>query len=225
MGWAFMIIKIFEKIKKKNNSDGFFWSIYLFLQLVVLRAISRIKSIALEAPEIYIGPGCEFIGIRHIKFGSNISINRGLWLHAVTEFEGDKFNPNITLGDRVKFSNGVHISSIYKISIGNDVLFGSNVFVSDHNHGSYSKYNPDSPDVPPSQRRLKGGGEVIIERNVWIGDNVNIVGPVIIGSGSVIAANTVVRKNIPPNSIVAGAPGKVIKTYNSTSGCWDTSPK
>jgi lipopolysaccharide O-acetyltransferase len=139
----------------------------------------------------------------------------------VTEYAGVKFNPIIELGDRVKFSNGVHITAINQIIIGNDVLFGSHVYISDHNHGGYSGDLHTPPTVPPADRVLHSNGKVVIEANVWIGDNVNIVGPVTIGYGAVIAANSVVRKDVPSNTIVAGAPARLLKMFNASNQEWE----
>ena len=54
-------------------------------------------------------------------------------------------------------------------------------------------------------------GDVIIGKNVWIGDKVTILPNVKIGDGVVIGANSVVTKDIPPCSVVAGNPAKIIK--------------
>jgi len=213
-------IKFLNKVNRKIRSDGLFWGLYLFILQIFQRGSSIVYSLILHAPNISVGPGCQFMGVKFIKFGKNISIYRNLWLQAVTEYEGIKFEPEIHLGDRIKMSNGVHITSINKIKIGNDVLFGSNVYVSDHNHGGYSGDFHTPPSIPPAMRDLLAGGEVFIEDNVWIGDNVNIVGPVRIGYGSIIAANSVVRKDVPPQTIVAGAPAKIIKVFDISTGQW-----
>lgn len=55
---------------------------------------------------------------------------------------------------------------------------------------------------------------VIIEKNVWIGENVVILKGVTIGEGSIIAASCVVTKNVPPFSLYGGVPGKIIKSLN-----------
>lgn len=64
---------------------------------------------------------------------------------------------------------------------------------------------------PPLLRPLYSKGQVVIGKNVWIGDKVTILPGVSIGDGSVIAANSVVTKSIPPYSIAAGIPAKIIK--------------
>lgn len=215
------MFEIYKKINKKIRADGLFLGIYL----IGCRGLSKIKSkilgVILRAPNINVGDGCRFYGTQFIKLGNDMTIYRNLWLEAVSEYKGKEYSPIIQVGDRVKFSNGVHISAINKITIGNDVLFGSNVYVSDHNHGAYSGSVHTPPTIPPAERELHSAGEVIIEDNVWIGDNVNIVGPVRIGFGAVIAANTVVRKDVPPRAIVAGIPARIIKTFNETTKRWE----
>ena len=216
-----MIDKIYLTIARKIRSDGLALGTYILIARVLQRIKSVFYSWILDAPSINLGSGCQIYGARYIQFGRSISIYRNLWLEAVTEYRGEKFYPVIKIGDRVGFSNGVHISAINKISIGNDVLFGSHVFVSDHNHGAYSGSEQTSPHILPSERTLISNGEVVIEDNVWFGDNVNVVGPVRIGYGAVIAANSVVRKDVPPRSIVAGAPARVIKVFNKSTDKWE----
>ena len=65
------------------------------------------------------------------------------------------------------------------------------------------------------KRKVVSKGAVVIDDNVWIGDKVSIMPGVHIGEGSIIAANAVVTKNIPPYSIAAGVPAKVIRIVNN----------
>jgi acetyltransferase-like isoleucine patch superfamily enzyme len=88
-------------------------------------------------------------------------------------------------------------------------VIASRVFISDHYHGDTSLM---SLETPPVRRPLTSRGPVIIEDSVLIGEGVVILSNVRIGRCSVIGANSVVTKNIPPFSIVAGVPGKVIRS-------------
>ena len=63
-------------------------------------------------------------------------------------------------------------------------------------------------------RPVVSKGSVIIGNNVWIGDKATILPNVTIGDGAVIAANSVVTKDVPAYSVVAGNPAKVIKENN-----------
>jgi acetyltransferase-like isoleucine patch superfamily enzyme len=101
-----------------------------------------------------------------------------------------------------------HITAINKITIGNGVLTGRWVTITDNSHGKTDK---NSFSIPPAKRALYSAGAVIIEDNVWIGDKVTILPNVHIGKNAVIGANSVVTKDIPENSVVAGIPAKVVK--------------
>ncbi len=185
------------------------------------RMTSLVRGLQLNAPGLRLGRGCRILGGRHISFGRNVSAGRELWLEAVSSYGSQSFHPEITIGDSVCFSDAVHISASASISIGNHCLFGSRIYVSDHNHGVYSGESQSSPEEAPSQRLLGGGGPVVIAENVWVGDNSVIIGPATIGRGAIIGANSVVRGVVPPSTIVAGAPAKAIKVFNSKTGAWD----
>lgn len=195
------------------------------LMLVARRGWRILRSSAtafsLGAPGLDVGPGCRIIGGRNITFGKKVYAERNLWLEAITSYRSQRFTPRITIGDYVCFSDGVHISSIAAIAIGNHCLFGSRIYVSDHNHGTYRGERQSEPQQPPALRDLGGGGPVEIGNNVWIGDNTVILGPVTIGAGAIIGANSVVRGVIPSNTIVAGSPAKPIKIFNPDTNSWD----
>ena len=192
--------------------------------LLACRAASKVRdwiwSSILDAPQIHIGAGSVIRGSKHMSFGKGIFVHGHLWLEAISVYAGQRFTPKIEVGDFVSLSNGVHISSIEHIVIGRNTLVGSGVYISDHNHGAYRGSSQSRPDEPPSRRRLDGG-PVSIGENVWIGDNVVIVGPVSIGAGAVIAANSVIKKDVPAETIVAGIPAVAIKRFNHLLDSWE----
>ena len=95
-----------------------------------------------------------------------------------------------------------------KIIIGNNVLTGKKVLITDNAHGASDRF---TIDTPPMSRPLYSKGPVIIEDNVWIGEKASIMPGVHIHKGCIIAANAVVTKDIPPHCIVAGVPAKIVK--------------
>ena len=99
-------------------------------------------------------------------------------------------------------------------TIGKHIIFAQHVVLSGLNHGY------EDPDVPIYQQPVSTA-EIIVEDECWIGANVVITAGVTIGKHSVIAAGSVVTKSIPPYSIAAGSPAKVIKQYNPASGNWE----
>ena len=121
-------------------------------------------------------------------------------------------NPAIIIGNDCQFGKGTHITAVNKITIGNNVLTGSSVLITDNAHGSSSL---DQIKLHPLVRPLVSTGEIYIGDNVWIGERVCILPGVNIGYGAIIAANAVVTKDVPALSIVAGIPAKVVKTIES----------
>lgn len=117
-------------------------------------------------------------------------------------------NPkNVIIGNNFYANHNVNINGGHHqatIKIGDDVLIGPNVCIYAYNH------NFENLEIPI---KLQGyyEADVIIEEDVWIGSNSVILPGVKIGKGSIIGAGSVVTKNIPPFTIAAGCPAKVIK--------------
>ncbi|WP_294959933.1 acyltransferase [uncultured Fibrobacter sp.] len=116
--------------------------------------------------------------------------------------------PSLIFGSHCNFGGFNHISCTNKIAIGNNVLTGRWVTISDNNHGNTSE---ESLHIPPSKRKIVSKGPIIIEDDVWIGDKATILAGVRIGKGAVIAANAVVTKDVPEYSVAAGNPARIIK--------------
>ncbi len=93
------------------------------------------------------------------------------------------------------------------VSIAEDVLF---ILGGNHNMNTFSTY-PFKVMVLGEKREAWSKGPIIVEDDVWIGTRAMILSGVRIGKGAVIAAGTVVTKDIPPYAIVGGNPAKIIK--------------
>ena len=178
------------------------------------------NSYLYDAPGLHLGSRTRITGGRHVKFGKNCYIHGDLWLDAISEYRGQRFHPLIEIGDQVCMSRGVHVSCIQQVRIQAGVLIGSQVYISDHSHGTYAGTNQSIPGDPPAGRPLTGGPVTIGER-VWIGDNTVIVGPVKVGEEAIIGANSVVKRDVAPRTIVAGSPARPIKSFNPAKGTWD----
>lgn len=147
-------------------------------------------------------------GAKHISIGHHSALENGAILTAWTSYGNDKFTPTICIGENVSIGEHSHITSINSIVIGNGVLTGRYVYISDNSHGS-----GDSSEIGirPIQRALYSKGPVVIGDNVWIGERVCILSGVHIGEGAIIGANAVVTHDIPAYSIAAGVPAKVLR--------------
>ncbi|WP_051294992.1 hypothetical protein [Maridesulfovibrio bastinii] len=135
--------------------------------------------------KIFIGDNCE---VRH---------------HAVLEVIG-RYNGTITIGDNSVIGICNWLQGSGDIIIGNDVIIGPYTCIVSTNH----TYN--DPATPVAKLPLTRDS-VVIEDDVWVGAHVTIACGVTIGAHSIIGANSFVNKDVPPYSIVAGSPAKVIK--------------
>lgn len=172
-------------------------------------------------PKSYLGPGSKVLGTTAITVGERAYINRYAWIEAVHNFGSQSFHPSILIGRGLAASDRLHITSINRIEIGDNCLFGSSVLISDHNHGSYRGDGQSAPLELPVQRRLVSNGPVIIGSNVWLGDNVVVIGPVRIGNGVVVGANSVITRDIPDDTMAAGNPARILKRFDGKSGKWE----
>ncbi len=151
---------------------------------------------------------CALLGLEHIVVGDNTSFARRLRLTAWPQPEHPNGRHLIKIGNDCNFGEGNHITASNSISIGNHLLTGANVLISDNAHGAA---NNESLNVPPIKRPLISKGEVHIGNYVWIGDKACILSGVHIGNNVIIGANSVVTQDIPDNCVAAGIPARVIK--------------
>lgn len=108
---------------------------------------------------------------------------------------------NIAIGKNVFINACCNFQDQGGITIGDGSLIGHKAVLATLNHGFASEDRGSLYPLP-----------ITIGRNVWVGASATILPGVIIGDNAIIAAGAVVTKNIPANTIVAGVPGKVIRT-------------
>jgi acetyltransferase-like isoleucine patch superfamily enzyme len=172
---------------------------------------------------IQISPNCRFVGLaqfmKHpesiIVIGSNctfrssarsnfIGINRPCILSTHTS------HAHISIGSGCGFS-GTVIGAAKKITIGNKVMCGANVTITDFDWHTVDAQDRHTAGQSP-------GSAVEIEDNVWIGLNALILKGVHIGRNSVIGANSVVVSSVPANVVAAGNPARVVRQLNFDEG-------
>ena len=125
----------------------------------------------------------------------------------------------LTVGDGFRSNSHLHIGVISSVTIGQNVLVASGVYISDHSHGEYGPNASSDPNTPPVVRRLVSA-PVVIGDNVWLGEKVAVLPGVRVGHGVVVGAGSVVTKNIPDYCIAVGVPAKVIKRYDFSTSTW-----
>lgn len=144
-------------------------------------------------------------GLQYMNIGDDTVFENDLQL---TAWKSGANTPEITIGSHCLFRKGAHITATNKVIIGNHLLTGTNVLISDNSHGTTEL---SSLLIPPTARPPVNKGPVIIGNNVWIGNNACVLSGVTIGDGAVIGANSVVTHDIPSFAVAAGVPAKIIK--------------
>lgn len=110
---------------------------------------------------------------------------------------------NIHIGKEVFINSGCCFQDQGGITIDDGALIGHNVVMATLNH-----------DFVPKNRKTTIPAPIVIGKNVWIGAHCTILGGVTIGDNSVVAAGSVVTKDIPANVIVGGVPARLLKTLD-----------
>ena len=147
---------------------------------------------------IFLNPGTQIIIGDNCSFNSSCRFNfRGMAHRCILQTAG---NGKIFIGNNCGFS-GVSIVSSIGVTIGNNVMCGTNVIIGDRND-----HEDIYPEFPPKP--------VVIGNNVWIGMNSVVMKGVTIGDNVIIGANSLVTKDIPSNVIAVGSPCKPIKDNN-----------
>jgi acetyltransferase-like isoleucine patch superfamily enzyme len=110
-------------------------------------------------------------------------------------------------GDEIRIGHNVFVNQnctfydLGGLDIADDVMIGPNVSIITTGH-----------PLEPSQRRSTIGKPIVIERNVWIAAGATIIGGVTVGENAVVAAGSVVTRDVPPNTLVGGNPARVIRS-------------
>lgn len=160
------------------------------------------------------GDNCTFYGFsflhgtKYCSIGNRVKMGEGVVLEVFDKYMDQHFSPRLSIGDDSNIGDNGHISCINEVRIGNRVRTGRRIFITDNAHGASER---NLMDKSPRQRPLVSKGPVIIEDNVWIGEMVCIMPGVTIGHGSIIGANAVVTKDVPPYSVWGGNPAHLIK--------------
>jgi len=150
---------------------------------------------------------CVFDGDGLVKIGDNVTLGYALSPHFYDSYlliQARNKNSIISIGDNTMFSNDITIIAQSEIKIGERCLIGDRLTI----------YDSDSHEIDPSTRQRSYGkvSPVNIGNNVWIGSMVTVLKGVNIGDNSIIAANSVVTKDVPANTIVAGNPAIAVRT-------------
>ena len=136
--------------------------------------------------------------LRRIERGTHVHISPSVWF---AEPERIRIGSHVHLGGRCMIWAG---ASHGRIEIGDFALFGPRVMVTAANY----RYNDGHPVTDQDMDEA----DVIIGRDVWIATGAVILPGTLLHDGCIVAANSVVRGEFPPMSVVAGAPARVVSS-------------
>lgn len=161
--------------------------------------------------KIFLGPNVQIFGIDNVSIEKNCTIGE---------------NSLFTINNRSNKDIQLAISSNVYIGRNNFITVGKSVYISDYcilgNNCSLICADKvfNSPLIPYAVSGITLEKSITIGSNCWFGNDVSVIGNVKIGHGSIIGANTVVTKDIPPFSMVVGNPAKIIKTFSFNTNQW-----
>ncbi len=134
-----------------------------------------------------------------LEVGDGALLEPGVWLTAPAE-------ARIRIGAGTFLNRNVMVAAVALVEIGDHCMFANGCFVTDGNHRF------DDPERPVPWQGFDTKGPTRIGDNVWCGANVVVTSGVTIGERCVVGANSVVTGDLPPFSIAAGAPARVLRT-------------
>lgn len=144
------------------------------------------------------GEVLEALDSGRLVIGNGTLLEPGCWLTLSPE-------ARIEIGEGCFLNRNVMLAAIDRIEVGDHVMFANGCFVGD------SAHRFDDPDKPITWQGFTSKGPVRIGSNCWFGANCVVTSGVEIGDRCVIGANSVVTRNLPPRTIAAGNPAKVIR--------------
>lgn len=168
-------------------------------------ALLRMKSVG---HWVDIRRGLRVNSPNNIRIGNHVKIDR---MSRLSSYEGGK----IDIKDNCYIGQFFSVMAGGNVTIRKNTLIASYVAVIGENHNM----DPEAGFKYGSQPLIKK--DVVIGENCWIGEKAIILPGVTIGDWSIIGASSVVNKSIPPYSIAAGNPAKVIKQYNFKNKKWE----
>jgi len=140
-----------------------------------------------------------------LKIGKQTVVNPNLYVYSLRS--------NVTVGDNCYLNRDMYFDASYPVTLKDFVMVGHGTKFVNSSHELNSDFTRLRPNVPMNP--------IIVEEHAWLGANAMIIGqpcaegappvPLTIGKGAIVAAGSVVTKSVPPYTVVAGIPAKVVK--------------
>ena len=189
----------------------------IYYKLSAIRYRNALRSLGKNSEIRF---GSRFIGGKYMSFGDKFVLSTGAVFATYPSF-GGRDNPvklkedgGIHIGNDVSANRNLTIYCADRVEIGNGVMMGSDILITDNDHGT-------DPTLPEFRSQPLITAPVKIGDGCWIGEKACILSGVEIGEHSIIAAGSVVTKSVPPYTIAAGVPARAIKRWNFDTKEWE----
>ncbi|MCP4633956.1 MAG: acyltransferase [candidate division Zixibacteria bacterium] len=151
------------------------------------------------------------LGYGAVEVGNQVRISGHVTIIVSYKVNPD---PTVVIGDNVYIGFRTILSCGERITIGNRVLMAQGVQIYDNNN------HPLDPEARAANEPVEPENiaQVVIEDDVWLGSGAVILRGVTVGRGAVVATSALVSKDVPPMTVVAGNPAKVVKQIKSQNG-------
>jgi acetyltransferase-like isoleucine patch superfamily enzyme len=217
-------MRLFQHLKKYKLRELIYHSYYVARCRFLLTYSTFLFSIKCKLANIVCGKSPKVWGKVYlhkfpgsqITFGDNLRIVSDPYRYAYNIFPQSKIRTfsstaKVVIGNNVGFNSLAIVARSQTVSIGDNTMIGGNCQIMD---------TDGHPIWPPHERWSYSGTHldksVKIGNNIFIGLNVTILKGVTIGDNSIVAAGSVVASSIPPNSLAAGVPAKVVKIFEGS---------
>lgn len=194
-------------------------NVYKSIRILKKNILCRIRLGYLRQQATFIGEG------QSCSETASIALNQSSKKNVIIEGHCDVYGTIISfrtgkviMREWSKIGPGTVINCVNRVEIGRDTAIANNVLIIDNNthplnpaDRRFMRHSPHGSDE--RQPWHSANAPIIIGENVWIGSNARICKGVTIGDNSIIAANSVLTKNVPANAVAAGNPARVVKEH------------
>ena len=187
-----------------------------FLTKLYTTWIGAVRPFASFGAGVSIHRSCVLQNPRQIAIGDFVTLHPDVWLCA-HESAGKASSPSLIIDGSSLIGRRSHIFAKNRIHIEADVISAASVLIQDHGPAF------DDPSIPIRYQGASEGGMIRIGRGTWIGQGAAVVceeGELTLGANCVVAANSVVTRSAPANSLLSGNPARIVKQFDPTRGVW-----
>ena len=166
-----------------------------------------------SCPNLHLGPQCfidDYVTVyAHANAKGAVHFGKNVHLYRWSMIELGEGDAGLTIGDNTYLQAGCTLNPfVASIHIGKNCMIAARCAFLPYQHGH------SDPVRPMREQPLTSRGDIVIEDDVWLGAQVCVMDGVTIGQGAIIGAGAVVTKDVPPYSIAAGVPARVIRARN-----------